>query len=120
MSLAIPARELHGLEPLWTSGLEAAYEAYCGRSEYRIALAAALVETAVAVQELGLGVAGPGDLLLGDLCLARASRLLADAGDQRLQVEFARAVETVAAAAAAGDRPPSIRLLLLAALGHRP
>ena len=116
MSLAIPARELEGLEPLWTSGLGTAYEAYSDRSEYRVALAAALVETAVDLQELGAGIAGPGQLLLGDLCLARASRLLADAGDQRLQVEFARAVENVAAAAASGVPPPPIRQLLHSAL----
>ena len=118
MSLAIPARELAGLEPLWTSGLGSVYDAYSDHSEYRIALAAALVETAVSIQLLGTGIAGPGELLLGDLCLARASRLLADAGDQRLQVEFARAVECVAAAAAAGMIPPPIRPLLVNALSQ--
>src|SRR2546423_115962 len=68
----------------------------------RVALAAALVETGVTLQGLGGRGAPAGELLIGDLCLARASRLLADAGDQDLQVAFARAVERVAAESAAG------------------
>ena len=62
------------------------------------------------------GSPDPPQLLLGDLCLARASRLLAGARDQRLQVAFARAVERVAAAAAAGTPADPLRDLLVAAI----
>ena len=50
------------------------------------------------------------------LCLARASRLLADARDQHLQISFARAIEATSAAAAAGRSPEPVRGLLLAAI----
>jgi len=81
-----------------------------------VALAAALVESAVALQDLGRTAPEPAQLLLGDLCLARASRLLAETGDTRLQVAFALAVERVAAEAAGGPASQGLRELLVAAI----
>lgn len=77
----------------------------------RVALAAALVETALDLQGLGLAPAEPMQLLLGDLYLARAYGLLADDGDPRVQAAFARAIEHVAAAAGAGQRTVVRRVL---------
>ena len=117
MSLAPPpGKELAGIELLWDALLAPAYARYPEASDYRVRLAAALVEVAVTLQRLGGEAAGPADLLAGDLCLARASRLLADAGDQGLQIAFARAVETVSGAAAAGREVPEISILLRTAL----
>lgn len=81
-----------------------------------VALAAALVESAAALQDLGGTAPEPAQLLLGDLCLARASRLLAETGDTRLQVAFALAVERVAAEAAGGPASQGLRELLVAAI----
>lgn len=106
---------LAGLESVWESGMSSAYAFYRPRAAPQVALAAALVESAVELQALGGSPPGPRDLLLGDLCLARASRLLAGTRDERLQVGFARAVERVAAAAACGGHV-SLRDLLLAAI----
>jgi hypothetical protein len=55
--------------------------------------------------------------LMGDLCLARGSRLLADHAPLEVQVAFARAVESVSAAAAAGQPAPATRPLLQQSLG---
>jgi hypothetical protein len=54
---------------------------------------------------------------MGDLCLARSSRLLAGAAPQRVQIAFARAIETLSAAAASGSSAlsPRTRELLLRA-----
>jgi hypothetical protein len=100
--------ELEAIESLWKAGLEDAYSAYqpatAGLVEAqapRVALAAALVEVALGLQRLGRPAPPAPDLLRGDLCLARASRLLADTRDRRLQVSFARAIEDLSAAAAA-------------------
>jgi hypothetical protein len=100
--------ELEAIESLWKAGLEDAYSAYqpatAGLAEAqapRVALAAALVEVALGLQRLGRPAPPAPDLLRGDLCLARASRLLADTRDRRLQVSFARAIEDLSAAAAA-------------------
>ncbi len=109
--------DLAHLESLWEAGLGQAYDFYRPGVEPRVALAAALVETAVGLQGLGGPAAAAGELLIGDLCLARASRLLADTGSQPLQVAFARAVERVSAEAS-GDRPLTpVRDLLGAAIG---
>jgi hypothetical protein len=116
----IVADELEAIEPLWKTGLEEAYSAYheamAGVSEERagkVALAAALVEVALDLQRLGRPAPPATDLLRGDLCLARASRLLADTRDQRVQIAFARAIEEQSAAAAAQHpaRPTRDRLL---------
>lgn len=120
MSLATPPpKELAGIEILWEDRLARAYDGYPAAADYRVRLAAALVEVAVDLQSLSGPAAGPADLLAGDLCLARASRLLADAGDQRLQIAFARAVETVSEAAAAGRPVPEVASLLRDALEGR-
>jgi hypothetical protein len=86
----------------------------------KVALAAALVESAVSLQRLGGPAPDPFHLLLGDLCLARASRLLAESGDQRLQVGFARAVERVSSAASGGPSSAPLRQLLVATIGGQP
>jgi hypothetical protein len=109
---------LDGLESVWDAGMAETYAFYRPRAAPAVALAAAMVESAVALQGLGGRPPDPARLLLGDLCLARASRLLADARDQRLQIGFARAVEHVAAAAAGGPTAESLRALLVAALAE--
>jgi hypothetical protein len=109
--------ELNGLESVWEAGMQQAFGFYSARAPARVALAAALVETAVDLQRLGGPAPDPPQLLLGDLCLARASRLLAETGDQRLQVGFARAVERVSSAASGGRRDPALRELLVAVIG---
>ncbi len=120
VQLDIAAADLESLDELWAGGLGEAYESYRQPGvDTRAALAAALVETGVTLQGVGSHVARPGELLLGDLCLARASRLLADLGDQRLQVAFARVIERVASAAAAAAEVPAMRPLLSAAIGGR-
>jgi len=106
------------LESVWEAGMHEAYAFYRSRAEPAVALAAAMVESAASLQELGHRPPAPPHLLLGDLCLARASRLLASTRDQRLQVGFARAVEHVAAAAAGGPPAPPLRTLLVAAIGE--
>jgi hypothetical protein len=108
--------DLAGLEALWPSQLSIAYDHYVELAEPQVALAAALVETGARLQRLGGPAAGPADLLTGDLCLARASRLLADAGDVRLQVAFARAVERASSAAAAEREVEPMRELLSGAI----
>jgi hypothetical protein len=95
------------------------YDFYSGRAAPAVAMAAAMVETATELQRLGGRPPDPPSLLLGDLCLARASRLLAAAGDQRLQVGFARAVERAASAAAAGQKAPGLREQLASLIGDR-
>ena len=118
VELDIAARDLESLDDLWAGGLGDAYGAYRGHArDSRVALAAALVETGVTLQGVGDHVARPMELLLGDLCLARASRLLADVGDQGLQIAFARVVERVSSTAAAGQGRTPIRPLLLRAIG---
>ena len=119
----IVSKELEAIEPLWKAGLESAYAAYllatAGLGEpqgARVALAAALVEIALELQQLGGEAPPPPDLLRGDLCLARASRLLADTRDRRLQVAFARAIEDQSAAAAAGRDAQPTRSRLLRAI----
>jgi hypothetical protein len=108
---------LAGLESIWDRGLSDAYTFYRTRAGAGTALAAALVESALELQRLGCGAPDPPRLLLGDLCLARASRLLADTRNQELQVAFAAAVEQVAAAAAGGPPARPLRQLLLDAIG---
>jgi len=119
----IGAAELEAIEGLWKEGLEEAYEAYrpatqklAGNDRDRVALAAALVEVALHLQRLGGRAAPAPDLLRGDLCLARASRLLADTRNQELQVAFARAIEELAATAAEERKPEPARERLLRAI----
>ena len=114
MTAAIDGIEAHlaGLESVWDAGMRDAYAFDRPRTSPAVALAAAMVESALELQELGARAPDPPHLLLGDLCLARASRLLAGTRDQRLPVCFARAVEHVAAAAAGGPASPPLRALL--------
>ena len=112
--------DIGGLESIWESGMEETYGFYRASASPKVALAAALVESAVALQRLGGPAPDPLHLLLGDLCLARASRLLAESGDQRLQVGFARAVERVSAAASGGPEVAPLRQQLVATIGGEP
>ena len=111
--------ELDYLAHLWDGPLRQVFEAYRERAGESLALAAALVEVGCELQRLGGPAASPADLLLGDLCLARASRLLAELKDQQRQISFARVVETVSSSAAASVPAPSVRSLLLAAIGDQ-
>ena len=126
MSVQAPERELDRLEGLWADGLSDAYHAYLesvgGFSadvQPKLALAAALIEIGVRLQGLGGRAAPPTTLLMGDLCLARGSRLLADHAPLAVQVAFARAIESVSSAAAAERPAPAARPLLQGALGAR-
>jgi hypothetical protein len=115
-------RDLARLEHLWEDGLSDAYRAYqqavdgyAASARPKLALAAALVEVGIRLQGLGGRAAAPPKLLMGDLCLARSSRLLADAAPLSVQIAFARAIEEMSAAAASGRPAPHTRNLLLQA-----
>src|SRR5437867_3646135 len=117
-------RELDRLEGLWSDGLSETYRAYldsvgqfAAETQPKLALAAALIEVGVRLQGLGGRAAPPTTLLMGDLCLARGSRLLADNAPLAVQVAFARAVESLSAAAASQQTPPETRPLLVSSLG---
>jgi len=124
MSVQAPVRELDRLEGLWADGLSDAFHLYLESVGHfapdvqpQLALAAALIEIGVRLQGLGGRAAPPTTLLMGDLCLARGSRLLADNAPLAVQVAFARAIESVAAAAAAEETAAATRQLLQSALG---
>lgn len=124
MSVQLLDRELDRLEDLWSDGLSDAYRAYLDdvghfqpEVQPRLALAAALIETGIRLQGLGGRAAQPTTLLVGDLCLARGSRLLADDAPVHVQVAFARAIETMSSAAASSEASPRLRQLLQRALG---
>ncbi|MHB8612280.1 MAG: hypothetical protein ACYDAL_07600 [Candidatus Dormibacteraceae bacterium] len=126
MSVQVIDRELVRLEGLWEDGLSDAYRSYLdavtvfdAAAQPKLALAAALIEIGVRLQGLGGRAAAPPSLLMGDLCLARSSRLLADAATQKVQVAFARAIEDMSAAAASGRPAPATRELLLRAFQAR-
>ena len=119
-------RELDRLESLWEDGLSEMYRSYLDAladqepaARSKLALAAALIEIGVRLQGLGGRAAAPPTLLMGDLCLARSSRLLADAAPQSVQVAFALAIEEMSAAAASGATAPVTRELLLRAFAAR-
>jgi len=109
---------LAGLESVWEGGMREVYAYYRQLAAPAVALAAAMVETAMELQTTGGRPPDPPRLLIGDLCLARASRLLAETRDQRLQIGFARAVEHVASAAAGGPPSEPLRTQLVAAVGE--
>lgn len=122
----VVTRELERLEGLWEDGLSDAYRSYLEAvSEFesadqpRLALAAALIEVGIRLQGLGGRAAAAPTLLMGDLCLARSSRLLADAAPHNVQVAFARAIEEMSAAAASERPAPQIRNLLVRAFEAR-
>lgn len=108
---------LTGLESVWEGGMRETYAHYRQHAAAPVALAAAMVESAMDLQTSGGTPPDPPRLLLGDLCLARASRLLAETRDQALQIGFARAVEHVASATAGGPPSDPLRALLMAAVG---
>jgi hypothetical protein len=123
MSVQLIDRELDRLESLWEDGLSEMYRSYLEAVaahepaiQPKLALAAALVEIGIRLQGLGGRAAAPPTLLMGDLCLARSSRLLAGAATQAVQVAFAQAIEEMSAAAASGAAAPATRELLLHAL----
>src|SRR5258708_7214966 len=70
---------------------------------------APLSEIGLRLQGLGARAAAAPSLLIGDLCLARSSRLLAGAAPQRVQIAFARAIEALSAAAASESSAPAPR-----------
>src|SRR5215469_6415605 len=114
MTIDAPARELDRLEQLWSDGLADTYQAYLDSvsrfdSDIRakLALAAALIEVGIRLQGLGGKAAPPTTLLMGDLCLSRGSRLLADNAPLVVQVAFARAIESLSSAAAASAPAPT-------------
>ncbi len=116
-------RELERLDGLWEDGLADTYKSYLdavgsyeAADRPRLALAAALIESGLRLQGLGARAAPAAALLMGDLCLARASRLLADHASQTLQVAFARAIERLSANAASGAVSEPVRDLLVVAL----
>ena len=116
-------RELERLDGLWEDGLADTYKSYLdavgsyeAADRPRLALAAALIEAGLRLQGLGDRAAPAAALLMGDLCLARASRLLADHASQTLQVAFARAIERLSANAASGAVSEPVRDLLVVAL----
>jgi hypothetical protein len=124
VSVQVIDRELQRLEGLWADGLSETYRSYLEAvsdhdpvAQPKLALAAALVEAGIRLQGLGGPAAPPAALLMGDLCLARSSRLLAAAAPQPVQVAFARVVEEMSGAAASGSQAPEVRELLLQALG---
>jgi hypothetical protein len=112
-------RELDRLRDLWSDGLSDTYRVYLDSVRHfepgvqeKLALAAALIEVGTRLQGLGSRAAPPTTLLMGDLCLARGSRLLADHAPLAVQVAFARAIETVSSAAASQQAAPPTRALL--------
>lgn len=127
MSVQLIDRELGRLEELWSDGLADSYRAYLddvtqfdADTQPRLALAAALIEAGIRLQGLGGRAAPPTTLLMGDLCLARGSRLLADWAPLEVQVAFAKAIERVSSAAASEKPAPDARRLIREALGARP
>jgi hypothetical protein len=121
----VPERELVRLEGLWSEGLSDAYRAYQedvrrfdADAQPKLALAAALIEIGIRLQGLGGRAAPPTVLLMGDLCLARGSRLLADNAPLELQVAFAEAIQAMSSAAAAEQSVPATRQLLQRALSR--
>lgn len=119
MSVQLLDRELDRLHGLWSDGLSETYRVYLDSVGHfhpdvreKLALAAALIEVGTRLQGLGSHAAPPTTLLMGDLCLARGSRLLADHAPLAVQVAFSRAIETVSSAAASEQAAPPTRVLL--------
>ncbi len=126
MSAAVLDRELQRLEGLWDDGLSETYRTYLDAVamhapdvQPRVALAAALVEVGLRLQGLGGPAAPPAALLMGDLCLARSSRILTDFANKPVQIAFARAVEELSGAAASRVESRPVRELLVQALAAR-
>ena len=127
MSVQLLDRELARLEGLWSDGLGESYRSYLDDVDHfepelrpKMALAAALIEAGIRLQGLGGPAAPATTLLMGDLCLARGSRLLADSATLEVQVAFARAIEAMSSAAASQRPAPDTRKLIRDALGAQP
>src|SRR3989442_2786262 len=117
-------RELDRLDGLWSDGLNETYRAsldsvghFAAEAQPKLAVAAALIEVGLRLQGLGGRAAPPTTLLMGDLCLARGSRLLADNAPLAVQIAFARAIESMSSAAASQQPDPTTRPLRTTALG---
>src|SRR3989442_13226979 len=117
-------RELDRLEGLWSDGLSETYRAYldsvgqfAAETQPKLALAAALIEVGLRLQGLGGRAAPPTTLLMGDLCLARGSRLLADNAPLAVQAAFAPAIEPMSSSPPPEQPTPTTRPLLATALG---
>lgn len=118
MAATVAPADLDGIEFLWEADLAGPHAAYLDAGAAApVALAAALVEVALKEQRLGGPAAEAAPLLVADLCLGRASRLLACEAPVQVQVAFARVVEDAAAAAAQGRAQPPLRERLVAATG---
>lgn len=118
MSVQVLEPELDRLEGLWSDGLAETYHAYLETTDQpKLALAAALIEVGLRLQGLGGRAAPAATLLMGDLCLARGSRLLADHATLPVQVSFARSIELLSAKAAGAEPAPPARKLLSQSLG---
>src|SRR5256885_10753150 len=109
-------RELDRLEGLWSDGLSETYRAYldsvgqfAAETQPKLALAAALIEVGLRLQGLGGRAAPPTTLLMGDLCLARGSRLLADNAPLAVPGAFPPPHQSMPSAAAPGPRTPPTR-----------
>ena len=120
MTVQIIEVELDRLEDLWSDGLSETYRSYVeALSDHdpavrpKLGLAASLIEVGLRLQGLGGRAAPPPTLLMGDLCLARGSRLLTEAASKPVQVAFARAIEGLSASAASGKASAPVRELLL-------
>lgn len=127
MSTQLVDHELVRLEGLWSNGLADSFRAYLEEVQSfeadvqpKLALAAALIDAGLRLQNLGGHAAPPTTLLMGDLCLARGSRLLADSAPLGTQVAFAHAIEKMSSAAASDTPTPDVRALLSAALAAKP
>ena len=127
MSVQLLDRELVRLEALWSDGLGESYRSYLDDVDHfeaelrpKMALAAALIEAGIRLQGLGGPAAPATTLLMGDLCLARGSRLLADSAPLEVQVAFARAIESMSSAAASQRPAPDTRRLIRDALCAQP
>ena len=127
MSVQLLDRELVRLEALWSDGLGESYRSYLADVNHfeaelqpKMALAAALIEAGIRLQGLGGPAAPATTLLMGDLCLARGSRLLADSAPLEVQVAFARAIESMSSAAASHRPAPDTRRLIRDALCAQP
>ena len=114
---------MEGLDGLPTEAVEEAFHFYLPltrelphTAREAVALAAGLVELGLHRQRLGRSASSPLDLLVADLCLARAARLLAAAAGRSLLVAIAGVIELAAAAAAARTPPPDLRAELRGAL----
>src|SRR5437660_126330 len=94
------ASNLNQLEAVWEAGMNRRYAFYRDRTAGLPSLSLSLLETAADLQKLGGQAPGARDLLLGDLCLARAFRIVAEFGAPQFQLRVVRCFERLASLAA--------------------